>query len=138
MSFLGFVNYHRNHIAGFADLASPLYNVIGPKREFAWESTQQAAFEALKAAAISAPVLAYPEKEGQFILDTDASQVAIGAELSQIQGGVSQVIGFGSFTLTPAQANYCTTRQELLAVVRFTRHFRHYNVLAGSTVSSTH
>ena len=50
----------------------------------------------------------------------------IGAELIQIQDGVERVIGYGSYTLTPAQRKYCTTRKELLAVVRFTRQFRHY------------
>ena len=53
-----------------------------------------------------------------FILDTYASNHALGTELLQVQNGVERLIGFGS--------NYCTTKKELLAVVRFTRHFKHF------------
>ena len=61
------------------------------------------------------------------ILDTDASNHAIGAELLQVHNGVERLIGFGSFVYDSVQRNYCTTRKELLAVVRFTRHFKHNN-----------
>ena len=73
-----------------------------------------------------APCLAFPLSQGLFILDCDASNISIGAELSQIQDGVEKTIAFGSYTLLPAQKKYCTTRKELLAVVRFCRQFRHY------------
>ena len=61
-----------------------------------------------------------------FILDTDASHRSIAAELSQIQDGVEKTISFASKVLTPQQRKYCTTRKELLAIVVFTRQFRHY------------
>ena len=61
-----------------------------------------------------------------FILDTDASDHAIGAELLQVQDGIERVIAYGSFSLQPCQKRYCTTRKELLAIVRFTNHFKHY------------
>ena len=72
------------------------------------------------------PVLAIPDKTGTFVLDTDASDKAIGAELLQIQNGQERAVAYGSFTLSPAQGRYCTTRKELLSVVRFTQHFKHY------------
>ena len=124
-SLLGFVNYHQNHIKGYAELAAPLYEITG-KKEFHWDEPQQAAFEALKEALVCAPVLAYPNAEDQFILDTDASGTAIGAELIQVQDGEEKVIAYGSFALTPAQRKYCTTKLELLALVRFTQEYRHY------------
>ena len=46
--------------------------------------------------------------------------------LSQVVNGKECVISYGSFSLTPAQRKYCTTRKELFAVVRFTLQFRHY------------
>ena len=52
--------------------------------------------------------------------------MAIGCELVQIQGGAERVIAYGSFALSPEQTRYCTTRKELLAVVRFARQYRHY------------
>ena len=124
-SFLGFVNYHRNHIKDYAQLAAPLYDITG-KKEFHWDEPQQSAFEALREALVCAPVLAYPNADDPFILDTDASGTAIGAELIQVQGGEERVIAYGSFSLTPAQRKYCTTKLELLALVRFTREYRHY------------
>ncbi|XP_048757672.2 uncharacterized protein LOC125667991 [Ostrea edulis] len=67
-----------------------------------------------------------PIAEGMFVLDTDASGEAIGAELSQIQDGVEKPIAYGSLGLNRDQRKYCTTRRELLAVVRFTCMYRHY------------
>ena len=125
-SFLGFANYHWNHIKEYAKLACPLYEITGPKAPFHWDVPQQEAFEALKSALVSAPVLAYPNSTDMFILDTDASDTATGAELLQLQEGEERVISYGSFSLTPAQINYCTTRKELLALIRFTREYHHY------------
>ena len=125
-SFLGLANYHREHIEGFAQITAPLYRLVKKGTVFEWTKEAQRAFEALKVAMTSAPILAYPLPEGRFILDTDASHTAIGAELSQEQDGGIKVIAYGSYALTAAQRNYCTTRKELLAVVRFTRQFRHY------------
>jgi hypothetical protein len=64
--------------------------------------------------------------------------VAIGAELIQVQNGVERTIAYSSFALTPEQLNYCTTRKELLAVVRFTRHYRHYLLDREFTVRTDH
>jgi len=124
-SFLGFANYHRDHVAHFSEKAAPLYALLKTET-FTWSETETNSFNILKEALITAPVLGYPMPDGQFILDTDASSTSIGAELSQQQNGGVRVIAYGSFSLTPAQRNYCTTRKELLAVVRFTRLYRHY------------
>lgn len=72
------------------------------------------------------PVLALQNNKDPFILDVDASDVAIGAELIQVQDGAERVIAFSSFSLTPEQKNYCTARRELSFIVRFTRQFRYY------------
>ena len=75
---------------------------------------------------VTAPILSYPNASDMFVLDTDASNHAIGAVLSQVQDDVERVVCYGSYVLTPEQRRYCVTRKELLAVVRFTRQFRHY------------
>ena len=125
-SFLGFVNYHREHIQGFAEIASCLYELTGPRSKFCWEEKHEEAFQELKSVLTTAPVLGYPQSEGTYILDCDASDTTIGAELSQMQEGRLTVIAYGSLSLSAAQRKYCTTRKELLAVVRFTRQYRHY------------
>ncbi len=82
---------------------------------------QQGAFRTLKAVLISAPVLAYPTRDGHFTLSTDASDVGIRAVLEQDQEEgeqvVKRVIAYASKTLSDTQRHYCTTNRELLAVV---------------------
>ncbi|XP_041372627.1 uncharacterized protein LOC121385902 [Gigantopelta aegis] len=124
-SFLGFANYHRNFIANFAEIAVPLYEITG-KKAFMWGPAQEAAWVKLKDALVSTPVLTLPNKDDPFIFDTDASDKAIGADLSQLQNGTERTVAYASCSLTSEQKKYCTTRKELLAVVKFTRQFRHY------------
>ena len=66
------------------------------------------------------------------ILDTDASDVAVGAVLSQKVDDVERPIAFFSRVMNTTQRNYCTTRRELLAVISALQHFRHY--LLGNKV----
>ena len=93
---------------------------------FKWGDEEQRAFDALKDKLVTAPILGYPDTKEAFILDTDASKCAIGAVLSQVQEGKEVVIAYGSRRLTKSERNYCVTRQELLAIVWFTEHFKHY------------
>jgi hypothetical protein len=123
--FLGFANYHRVFIAWYDELAGPLYSVTD-KKPFHWGPKQQIAFEGLISALTSPPTLAMPIPKGMFVLDTDASGDTTGAELSQVQEGAERPIVYGSLSLGRDQMKYCTTCKELLAVVRFTRMYRHY------------
>ncbi len=125
-SFLGFVNYHRNFMKDFAGVAAPLYQLTGSKASFIWTDECDQAFHALKDLFLSAPVLALPNASDTFILDTDASHHSIGASLSQVQSGEEKTISFASLMLPAERRRYCVTRKELLAVVMFTRQFRHY------------
>jgi transposase InsO family protein len=128
-SFIGYVNYHREFVPHFSQIAKPLHDLITTSRrnsDFEWTTVHQEAFEGLKYNLSSTPCLAFPTPDGQFILDTDASNTTIGAELLQIQDGKERTIAYASNALIPAQKNYCTTRKELLAVIKFCRQFRHY------------
>ncbi|CAC5372594.1 unnamed protein product [Mytilus coruscus] len=84
---------------------------------FAWNDECQKAFEQLKNALTSTPVLAYPLLNLPFILDTDASDKAVGAVLSQIQDGLERVIAYMSKSMNIHEQAYCVTRKELLAKV---------------------
>jgi len=128
-SFLGFINYHRDFIPNLAEHASSLYYLARDTRvndRLEWSADHQQAFDNLISAMVSAPVLAYPDPTGAFILDVDASDVAIGAELSQIQDDQERVVAYASQSLSSTQRKYCTTRKELLALVTFMNHFRFY------------
>ena len=111
--FLGFANYHRTFIKYYAKIANPLYAITG-KKPFLWTEGHENAFQTLKKALTSQPVLALPNSTDPFILDTDASNSGIGAVLSQVQNGKERVIAYGSYVLSP---NYCRTRKELLSFV---------------------
>ena len=139
-SFLGTVNYHRDFIADYAKIAEPLYGLLKPKTNFdeTWTEDHVNSFSMLKQAMISSPVLALPNTTDTFILDCDASNFSIGAELNQLQDGQAKVIAYSSFVLTPAQRRYCTTRKELLALITFCRHFRHYLIGRRVIVRTDH
>ncbi|KAK7918651.1 hypothetical protein WMY93_009935 [Mugilogobius chulae] len=124
--FLGLCNYYRKFVPSFAELAAPLHDLLKKGTVFQWTDKHQVAFTELKEKLTRSPVLGYPRAEGKFILDTDASNNSVGAVLSQVQWGEERVLTYASSHLSPAQQRYCVTRRELLAVVRFTRQFRHY------------
>ena len=125
-AFLGITSYYRTYIQNYSEIAEPLTRLTKKDTPFAWGSQQKNAFDILRKALCSQPILAYPKRGGRFWLDTDASDYAIGAVLSQEQDGELRVIAYASKTLGPTQKHYCATKKELLAVVYFTRHFRHY------------
>ena len=138
-SYLGWMNYHRAYIPHFASVAAPLYELTGAKAVFRWEEKHQKAFEELKKILGKAPTLAFPLKDRPFVLDVDASLTACGGALYQATGnGPHRLIAFGSFSFTPAQRRYCTTRRELLALLRSLRHFRHYLIGCPFTVRTDH
>ena len=123
-AFLGTVGYYRQYIANFATIARPLSRLTSKGVTWSWGKEEQEAFELLKTRLVSAPILGYPEADGEYILDTDASVHRIGGVLSQKQGEQERVIGYYSKTLTMPERNYCVTRRELLAVVKSIKHFR--------------
>ena len=84
------------------------------------------AFKRLKALLMEAPVLTYPDPSRQYILDTDPSNEAAGAVLSQMVEGEECVVVYYSKTFSPRQRNYCVTRRELLTLVMAVNHFRPY------------
>ena len=125
-SFLGFVGYYRRFIKDFAHNAEPLTHLTKTEVPFVWRSQCQQAFEKLRQALISAPILSYPQPGAPYILDTDASQVGLGGVLSQVQAGEERVLAYCSRTLRPSQRRYCTTKREMLAAVSMCMHFRSY------------
>ena len=125
-SFLGLTSYYRKFILHYADKAKPLHRLTEKHQKFIWTDECQKSFDLLKEALVSAPILAYPIEDGQFVLDTDASLVGLGAVLSQIQNGTEKVIAYYSRSFSRVERSYCVTRRELLAIISSIRHFHHY------------
>ncbi len=74
---MGFANYYREFLKGHSELVEPMTRSIKKGLDFVWNDEAEKAFELTKEKLCSAPVLALPRQEGTFILDTDASDVAI-------------------------------------------------------------
>ena len=93
--------------------ARPLHKICGKKSRFSWNEDCGVAFTNLKRTLTSAPILAYLCDGGRFILDTIASDIAVGAVLLQEQNEV--VIAYISKAINKHEQSYCVTRKELLA-----------------------
>ncbi|KHJ40296.1 hypothetical protein D918_09654 [Trichuris suis] len=126
-SFLSLAAYYRRFVRGFAGISAPLYRLTQKNVEFVWSRDCADAFSKLKDALTSEPVLRFPDFTKSFILDTDASMLAIGAVLSQLdEKGQEHPVAFGSRILSRAEQKYCVTRREMLAVITFVEQFAPY------------
>ena len=137
-SYLGLCSYHRRFVKGFADIAKPPHKLTELEATFAWTPECKNAFETLRHALTTAPILSFPVPGEPFIVDTDVSGVGLGAVLSQEQNGVERVIAYYGRCLSKEERRYCVTRQELLAVVESAKHFHHYVYGVPTTVITDH
>ena len=103
-----------------------------------WTGEAQDALETLKTRLTSTPILACPCLQEPFIVYTDESQFAMGTVLAQVQDGMEKAICYASKALSKSQTRYSATRRELLAIVTFTRHFRHYLLRRKFTIVTDH
>ncbi|KAJ8380842.1 hypothetical protein SKAU_G00016200 [Synaphobranchus kaupii] len=107
-------------------------------KAFTWTGPCQEAFNSLQRALIEAPTLAPPDLSLPFVLDTDASNVDMGAVQAQVGPGGERVVAYYSRTFDKAERRYCITRRELLAVVLAIRHFKYYLCGLHFTVRTDH
>ena len=124
--FLGLCGYYRKFVNKFSDIARPLHKLTEKNVKFNWTTDCQEAFDKLKRALTSSPILSYPQPNLPFVLDTDASNTGAGAVLSQIQNGKEVVVSYYSKTFSNTERKYCVTRRELLAIILSVKHFHHY------------
>lgn len=112
-SFIGLCSYYRRFVPKFAVIARHLHKLTERGQKFVWDDSCQSAFDMLKEALITSPILSYPQEEGMFVIDADASNDGMGAVLSQVQGGEEKVISYYSKTFSKPERRYCVTRREL-------------------------
>lgn len=125
-SFLGMANYYRRFVPNYSAVVRPLIDLTKKGKAFKWTEQCTEVFSKVRTMLTNAPIMAHPRDAGDYILDTDACDVSIGAVLSQIQDGVERVVAYGSKSLSKTQKNYCVTDRELLAVRYFTEYYRSY------------
>jgi len=95
-------------------------------RKWQWQQEQPDAFEELKKKLTEAPVLACPDFSEKFVLQTDASDIGLGAVLTQTIQGTERVIAFATRRLIAAEENYSATEKECLVIVWAIRKLRCY------------
>jgi hypothetical protein len=110
-------NFSARFIPRFSEKAAPLHGLKRKGIRFVWGADQQASLDSLKRALREAPVLQIPDFEKEFVLVTDASDVAVSAVLNQRINGDLAPISFQSRLLSPVERKYSTYVKECLDVL---------------------
>lgn len=121
-SFLGLANYYRRFIKGYSKLVAPLTDLLRKDCPWTWGAEQEEAFQRVKEALASEPVLRLPDFSAPFEVHTDASDRAIGGVL--VQG--KHPVAYESRKLKECEQRYTTHEKEMTAVVHCLQLWRHY------------
>ena len=115
--FIGLISYYRRFIRNLAKIMNPLTSLLKKESAYSWTPEHEEAFQQLKTAITTAPVLRSPDYVKPFSVVTDASDFAIGATLFQEHEGKRHPVAFESRKLKPAELNYPVHEKEQLAGV---------------------
>jgi hypothetical protein len=115
--FVGMVGFYARFIPNYSHRADPLHALKRKGAKFVWKEEQQVAFDSLKQALCEAPVLQVPDFSREFVLATDASDLAVSAVLQQRVGDRLAPISYYSRLLTPPERNYSVQERECLAIL---------------------
>ncbi|GMI86385.1 hypothetical protein HRI_002307800 [Hibiscus trionum] len=121
-AFLGITGYYRHFIKGYAKIAAPLTDLLKKAEEFQWNGVALQAFESLKLCLCSAPVLSLPNFDKEFMVETDASGVGIGAVLTQD----NRPLAFYSQKLSSKMQAASTYQREMYAITQAVAKWRQY------------
>jgi len=132
-AFLGFVNFYRRFIRDFSAKARPLFDLTRSEQVWTWSGKEQMAFEDLKTAVTTAPVLVSPQNSEPFWIKADSLDFATGAVLSQqlTTDEKWHPIAFYSKSLSSIERNYEIHDKEMLAIIHALEEWRHF--LKGAT-----
>jgi len=136
--FLGLVNYYREYCPDLAAIAHTLFRLTRKETSFSWGPEEAAAVGKIKALLTTTPVLGFADPNKPFILATDASNVALGAVLSQVQKGKEVPLAYASRVLSATEEKYSVVEKELLAIVFAVKKFNSYLYGTSFTVLTDH
>ena len=122
------VSFYRKFVPNIAEIISPLTDLLKNvvKEPLVFNEEAQTAFLSLKKIISCEPVLRLPDKNKEFCLRTDASNVGIGALLLQYWDGIPFPIHYISRKLLSAEKNYATVERECLAIIWAIEKFKYY------------
>ena len=123
------LNYYRRFMPGIANRLVPLHGALaaaGKSKAIVWTDQCDEAFRSSKKALSSATLLHHPDPQATTALTVDASDVAVGTELSQLQGDGWVPVAFFSKKLQPPERKCSAFDRELLAMFLSTKYFRHF------------
>jgi hypothetical protein len=137
--FLGMASYYRKFIPQFSAKAEPINRLLKKEERFQWSEECEDGFKQIINALTHPPVLIYPDFSKEFVLETDASTVGLGAVLAQKdRNGINRPVAYGSRMLKCAEKNYSATELEALAVVWACEQFRPYLYGRDFTIECDH
>ena len=126
-SFLGMTSYYRRFIKDYSLITGPLTSLLKKDTKFKWTPECEKSFQTLKKALSSAPILAFPQFDKEFIISVDSSEYSIGFVLSQHDNeGREHPIAYGGRTLHNHELRWHITDKEGLALVEAVKQFRPY------------
>jgi hypothetical protein len=137
-NFLGHANFYKRFIKDFSIIAAPLIDLVQRDVPFSFDNKCISAFDQLKKALVSAPILQAPKWDEPFEIMCDASDYAIGAVLGQHDGMSLNVIQYASHSLDDDQKVYATTKKEFLAIIFACDKFRPYIINSKVIVHTDH
>ena len=116
-SFLGLANFYQRFIKDYAQVARPLNDLTKKDQAFEWKDSQQTVFDTLKQQFTTAPILAFPDIDKQFHLETDALNFTTGAVLSILKDDKWHPVAYSSHSMSPEERNYPIADKEMLSVI---------------------
>lgn len=124
---LGLANFYQKFINNYSDITAPISDLLKKdKKKFSWSAEAEKSLGKLKEALISPPILANPDFNKEFIIESDASDLAVGAVLTQIQHNGRRIIAYFSKKLNSTRRKYAAVEKECLAVLWAIEAFRNY------------
>lgn len=134
--FLGIANFNRRFIPKYAEITKPLTRILSDKEEFVWGAEQESAMDAVKDILSVAPALGLPNFSKEFYIQSDASDVAVGGMLFQLDNDKQPIVlGYHSKTLNKSQKNWRATEKEMFGVISCSRKWATY--CTGRTIFIT-